>query len=101
MFKQNPSISKFFKLKMDGPPPPQMLNSYLIKVERPNLSLSLFYDPRSRYIANQSGFAKETVSLKIGEKIETLVSFIYIGTQDRTLIDINYHYQIMMNQHKS
>ena len=86
---------------MDGPPPPQMLNSYLIKVERPNLSLSLFYDPRSRYIANQSGSAKETVSPKIGKNIEMLVCFICMGTQDRTLIDINHHYQIMMNQHKN
>ena len=48
------------------------------------------HSPRSQYIANQSGFAKETVSLKI----------ICMGTQDRTLIDINHHDQITMNQHK-
>ena len=53
------------------------------------------------YIANQSGSEKETVSKKIGENIEMLVCFIYIGTQDRTLIDINHHYQITMNQHKN
>ena len=58
--------------------PPQMLNSYLIKFLR------------LRYIANQSGSAKETVSPKIGENIEMLVCFICMGTQDRTLIDINY-----------
>ena len=81
--------------------PPQMLNSYLIKGERPSLSSRLFYEPRSRYIANQSGSAKETVSPKIGENIEMLVCFICMGTQDRTLIDINHHYQIMMNQHKN
>ena len=81
--------------------PPQMLNSYLIKGERPSLSSRLFYEPRSRYIANQSGSAKETVSPKIGENIEILVCFICMGTQDRTLIDINHHYQITMNQHKS
>ena len=67
-----------------------MLNSYLIKGERPSLS--------SRYIANQSGSAKETVSPKIGENIEMLVCFLCMGTQDRTLIDINHHYQITMNQ---
>ena len=81
--------------------PPQMLNSYLIKGERPSLSSRLFYEPRSRYIANQSGSAKETVSPKIGENIEMLVCFICMGTQDRTLIDINHHYQITMNQHKN
>ena len=78
-----------------------MLNSYLIKGERPSLSSRLFYEPRSRYIANQSGSAKETVSPKIGENIEMLVCFICMGTQDRTLIDINHHYQITMNQHKN
>ena len=81
--------------------PPLMLNAYLIKGERPSLSLHLFYEPQSRCIANQSGSAKETVSPKIGENIEMLVCFICMGTQDRTLIDINHHYQIMMNQHKN
>ena len=56
--------------------PPQMLNSYLIKGERPRLSSRLFYEPRLRYIVNQSGFAKETVRPKIGENIEMLVCFI-------------------------
>ena len=51
-------------------------------------------------MANQSESAKETVSPKIGKNIEMLVCFICMGTQDRTLIDIN-HYQIMINQHKS
>ena len=60
-----------------------------------------FYEPRSQYIANQRGSAKETVSLKIGEDIEMLVCFIFMGIQDRTLIDTNHHYQIMMNQHKN
>ena len=81
--------------------PPQMLNSYLIKEERPSLSSRLFYEPLLRYIANQSGSAKETVSPKIGENIEMLVCFICMGTQGRTLIDINYHYQITMNQYKN
>ena len=44
--------------------------------------------------------SKETVSLKIGKNIEMLVCFICMGTQDRTLIDINHH-QIVMNQHKN
>ena len=83
--------------------PLQMLNSYLIKGERPSLSLHIFYEPRSWYIdiANQSGSAKETVSSKIGENIEMLVCFICMGTQDRTLIDINHHYQVSINQHKN
>ena len=80
--------------------PLQMLNSYLIKGERPSLPSRLFYEPRSQYIVNQSGSAKETVSPKIGKNIEMLVRFIYMGTQDRTLIDIN-HYQVTMNQHKN
>ena len=80
--------------------PPQMLNSYLIKGERPSLSSRLFYEPRSRYVANQSESELETVSPKIGENIEMLVCFICMGTQDRTLIDINHH-QIVMNQHKN
>ena len=76
--------------------PPQLLNSYLIKGERPNLSLCPFYEPRSQYIENQSGTAKETVSSEIGKNIETLFYFICMETQDRTLIDINHH-QITMN----
>ena len=66
--------------------PPSMLNSYLIKGKRPILS---------------SGSAKENVSPKIGENIDMVVCFICMGTQDSTLIDINHHYQITMNQHKS
>ena len=60
-----------------------------------------FYEPRLRYIVIQSGSAKETVSLKIGENIEMLVCFICMGTQDRTLIDINHHCQVTMNQHEN
>ena len=80
---------------------PQMLNSYLIKGERLSLSSRLSYEPQSGYIANQSGSAKETVSPKIGENIEMLVCFICMGIQDRTLNDINHHYQITMNQHEN
>ena len=29
------------------------------------------------------------------------IDFICVGMQDRILIDINYHYQITMNQHKN
>ena len=50
--------------------------------------------------ANQCESAK-TVSPKIGENIEMLVCFICIGTQDKTLIDINHYYEIAMNQHKN
>ena len=61
-----------------------------------------------KYVANFScptnskskWVSKETVSLKIGKNIEMLVCFICMGTQDRTLIDINHH-QIVMNQHKN
>ena len=78
-----------------------MLNFYSIKGERPSWSSRLFYEPQSQYIANQSGSAKETVCPKIGGYIKMLVCFICMGTQDRTLIDINHHYQITMNQHKN
>ena len=81
--------------------PLQMLNSYLFKVERLSLALHLLYEPQSQYIVNQSGSAKETVSLKIDENIEMLACFICMVIQYRTLIDINHHYQIMMNQHKN
>ena len=37
----------------------------------------------------------------MGRNIEILVCFICMGTEDRTLIDINNHYQITMNQHKN
>ena len=47
---------------------------------RPSLSSHLFYEPRSRYIANQSESAKETVSPKIGENIEMLICFICMRT---------------------
>ena len=60
-----------------------------------------FYEPRSRYIEDQSGSAKEAVSPKISENIEMLVCFICVGTQDMILIDINHHYQITMNQPKN
>ena len=54
----------------------------------PSFSLCLFYEPWSRYIANQSGSAKGTVSPKIGKNIEMFVCFICVGTHDRILIDI-------------
>ena len=105
MFKQNPSILFFLfffsEEKWMHHSPSQMLNSYFIKGERPSFLSRLFYEPQSRYIANQSGSAKETVSPKTGENIEMLVCFIYMGTQNRTLIDINHHYQITMNQDKN
>ena len=66
MFKQNPSIL-FFQIF---------------------LSARLFYEPRSRYITNHSGSAKENVSQKIDKNIKMLVCFICIGTQERTLIII-------------
>ena len=79
--------------------PLHMLNSYLIKGERPSLSLRLFYEPELQYAANQSGPAKETFSPKSGMNIQMLVCFICLGTQGRT--DINHHYQVMMNQRKN
>ena len=44
---------------------------------RPSLSFVFFYDPRSPYIVNQSGSAKKTDSLKIGENIEILILFVW------------------------
>ena len=81
--------------------PVQILNSYLIKGERPSFSSRLFYERRLQYITNESRSAKETASLKIGKNIEMLVCFVCMGTQDRTLIDISHNYQIVMNQNKN
>ena len=44
---------------------------------RPSLSSRLFFDPRSRYITNQSGSTRETVSLKTDENIEILILFVW------------------------
>ena len=44
---------------------------------RPSLSLHHFYEAQLWYIANQSGSAKETVSLKIGKNIEILILFAW------------------------
>ena len=65
------------------------------------MSSLLFYERQLWYTVSQSRSAKDTVSPKIDENIEMLVCFICMGTQDRTLIDINHHYQITMNQHKN
>ena len=65
------------------------------------MSSRLFYERQLRYTVSQSRSAKDTVSPKIDENIEMLVCFICMGTQDRTLIDNNHHYQITMNQHKN
>ena len=62
---------------------------------RPSLSLRLLYEPRSQYIANQGGSAKETVSPKIGKNIEMSVCFICMGTQDKILIDIVINYLLL------
>ena len=78
-----------------------MLNSHLIRGERQSLSPRHFYEPQLQYIANQSGSAKEIVSPKIGKNTEMLVCYICMGTQNRTLIDINHHYEITMNQHRN
>ena len=48
-----------------------------LRVSRPSLSSRLLYDPRWQYIANQSGSAKDTVSLKIGENIEILILYVW------------------------
>ena len=74
---------------------------FLREGERPSLSSRFFYEPQSRYIANQNGSAIETGSPKIGVNIKILVCFICMGKQDRTLTDTNYHSQITMNQHKN
>ena len=55
-----------------------MLNSDLIKGERPRLSSRLFYEPRSQYIANQSWSAKETV---IDENINVSLFYLHGDTK--------------------
>ena len=89
-----------FRVKVDAPLSADV--KFLLNQRRETkFIIASFYEPRSQYIANQNGSAKETVSPKIGENIEMLVCFICMGTQDRTSIDMNHHYQIMMNQHKN
>ena len=68
----------------------------ILKVDAPISSADV------KFLLNQMReSAKGTVSPKIGENIEMLICFICMGTQDRTLIDTNHHYQITMNQHKN
>ena len=86
---------------MDAPLSSANVKFLLNQRKEAKFVIASFYEPRSRYIANESGSAKETVSSKIDENIEMLVCFICMGTQDRSLIDINHHYQITMNQHKN
>ena len=79
--------------------PPQILNSYK---ERGQVCHCIFFvnlDHSTYQI--KVGLQKGTVSLKNGENTEMSISFICMGAQDRTLIDINHHYQIMMNQHEN
>ena len=57
--------------------PLHVLSSYLIKGESSSLSSRLFYVPRSRYIANQSGSAKVTVNPNIDRNIEMFVLFVW------------------------
>ena len=68
-----------------------MLSCYPQHERAPNFSCPV--NSKSKWVS------KETVSLKIGKNIEMLVCFICMGTQERTLIDINH--QIVMNQHKN
>ena len=56
---------------------------------RPSLSSRLFYEPQLQY-------EKETVSPKIGENIEMLVCYFFVGTQDRILIDIVIIYYLFL-----
>ena len=86
---------------MDAPLSSADVKFLLLKGGRPSWSSHLFYETQSQYIANESGSVNETVSPKMGKNIEMLVCFINMGTQDRTLTDINHHYQITMNQHKN
>ena len=101
MFKQNPSILIFFRVKVDAPLSLTDVKFLLNLRREAKFYERLFYEPWSRYIANQSGSAKETVSLKTGKNVEMLDYFICMGTQGRTLIDINDHYEITMNEYKN
>ena len=102
MFKQSPSILIFFfRVKVDAP-----LSSADVKFLLNHRKATKFVIPSFLWAlivikVVQSGSAKKTVSQKIGKNIKMLVCFICMGTQDRTLIDINHHYRIVMNQHKN
>ena len=81
MFKQNPSILLFFfRLKVDVPLSSTYVKFLLNQRREAKFVKHLFYEPRSRFIVNQSGSAKETVSPKIGKNIEMLVCYICMRT---------------------
>ena len=86
---------------MDAPLSSADVKFLLNRKREAKFVIAFFYEPRLRYIVIQSGSVKETVRLKIGENIEMLVCFICMGTQDRTLIDINHHCQVTMNQREN
>ena len=85
---------------MDAPLSSADVKFLLIQRREAKFSTTSFFT-RLQYIVNQSRSAKETVNLKIDQNIEMLACFICMVMQYKTLIDINHHYQIMMNQHKN
>ena len=58
MFKENPRILFFFQSKMDATLSSTDVKFLLNQRRKARLSASLFYEPRSRYLLNQSGSAK-------------------------------------------
>ena len=86
---------------MDAPLSSADVKFLLNRKREAKFVIAFFYEPRLRYIVIQSGSVKETVNLKIGENIEMLSLFYLYGDTGRTLIDINHHCQVTMNQREN
>ena len=77
MFKTKPHhFNFFFRVKVDAPLSSEDVKFLLNQRREAKFVTVSAPEPQSQYIAKQNGFAKETVSPKIGENIKMLVCFI-------------------------
>ena len=90
MIKQNPSIF-FFTVKVD-------VKLLLNQTRDAKFAIASFLTLDRGTQRIKMGLQR---SPNVGDNIEILVCFICIGTKDRTLTDINHHYQTTMNQNKN
>ena len=102
MFEQNPSILIFFQSKTGCTTLSSADVKFLLNQRKEAKFVIATFLWASITVHSKSKWVyKETVSLKIGVNTEMLVFFICMGTQDRTLIDINHYYETTMNHHKN
>ena len=94
-------FKKIFKLKVDGQLSSANVKFLLIQGREAKFLIASFLWASIVVHSKSKWVCKGDCYLKIGKNIKTLVCFICMGTQERTLIDINHHYQISMNQHKN